>query len=42
MGKYELTFETFDGEIIQEVVYANTLKIAKEELKDIYRIKKFI
>ena len=42
MNQYGIKFETKDGEIWEEVVYADDLKSAKKELKEIYNIKRFL
>lgn len=42
MNPYEIKFETKDGEIWEEVVFADDLKSAKKELKEIYNIKRFL
>ena len=40
MNQYEISFQTVDGEVWQEVVYADDLKTAKKQLKQYYNIKK--
>ena len=42
MNTYELTFIDHVGQIIIEVIEADTLKEAKEICKDYYSVKKFI
>lgn len=42
MNEYTLTFESFHGEIIVEVIHADSLKEAKQICKDYYAVKKFV
>jgi hypothetical protein len=42
MNKYEITFEDIDGEIWVEIVYADTLRKAKQICKDYHSVKKFL
>lgn len=41
MNTYEITFKDADGEIIITVIYADTLKEAKQICRDNYSVKKF-
>lgn len=40
MNSYNITFEDRDGEVVQECIYADTLKEAKAAVKENYNVKK--
>ena len=42
MNTYEITFINTVGEIVVEVIQADTLKEAKQICKDYYSVKKFL
>lgn len=42
MNTYEITFEDYTGQIVVEVIQADTLKEAKRICKDYYSVKKFV
>lgn len=40
--EYTITFEDYAGQIVVEVIFANSLKEAKQICKDYYGVKRFI